>query len=118
MFNRPTPRRVSSFFAEKTAHGEAPREFASPYSLEVSGLSYAAADAEPSASQPRPTDKRVIPPEANVRRLIHECNVGRGNALLLNQSLFFARPQEIIDVGPSAGAPPPCADRVALVGGL
>jgi hypothetical protein len=118
MFNRPTPRQVSSFLAEKTAHVETPRESVSPYSLEMRALSYAAADAGPPASQPRPVDKRVIPPEANIRRLIQECNVGRSNALLLNQSLFFARPQEVIEVRLSAGSPHLCADCSALLGSL
>ncbi|GJJ09343.1 hypothetical protein Clacol_003565 [Clathrus columnatus] len=43
---------------------------------------------------PRPTDE-VIPPHEDMRRLFEECEVGRGNAQLLNQALTYARPEEL-----------------------
>ncbi|KZT03333.1 uncharacterized protein LAESUDRAFT_684169 [Laetiporus sulphureus 93-53] len=43
-------------------------------------------------SSPR---QRVIPIEEDIRRLFQECNVGRGNASLLSESLAFAKPEDL-----------------------
>ncbi|KAG9311025.1 hypothetical protein JVU11DRAFT_8922 [Chiua virens] len=39
--------------------------------------------------------QRVVPPEEDMRRLFQECNIARGNADLLTQTLAFAKPDAL-----------------------
>ncbi|KAF9446534.1 hypothetical protein P691DRAFT_803828 [Macrolepiota fuliginosa MF-IS2] len=40
-----------------------------------------------------PTRNRIIPHDEDVRRLLQECKIGQGNASLLSQALFHAKPE-------------------------
>ena len=48
-----------------------------------------------SPSRSRNVQSQVIPIHEDMRRLFEECEIGRGNAQLLNQALTFARPDEL-----------------------
>ena len=37
----------------------------------------------------------VIPRDEDIRRLFQECNIGKGNAQLLNEALTFAGPDDL-----------------------
>lgn len=39
--------------------------------------------------------QRVISADEDMRRLFEECEIGKGNAQLLNQALTFSRPDEL-----------------------
>lgn len=60
------------------------------------------ADAIPPTPPPNPPRKRrspvrnrIIPPEEDMRRLLEECKIGQGNALLLAEALVVCKPQDL-----------------------
>ncbi|KAF8515729.1 hypothetical protein BU17DRAFT_93374 [Hysterangium stoloniferum] len=55
----------------------------------------------PPVHSPGSIREQVIPPHEDMRRLFEECEIGRGNAQLLNEALTFARPEELY--GPIIG---------------
>ncbi|KAI5118710.1 hypothetical protein M0805_004510 [Coniferiporia weirii] len=49
----------------------------------------------PPAPDRRPSKNGIIPVDEDIRRLLQECKIGRGNARLLNEALAFASPSDL-----------------------
>jgi len=61
------------------------------------------AGTHPAVSRPefveRQTSRQtgVVPYDEDIRRLLQECKIGKGNAQLLNEALAFATPDDLKD---------------------
>lgn len=103
MFNPPTPRRMSAYNTHAVQNHVAPLEpLRSPAHAEIAITGQPGAGGGPGQPHQRPphahhkqSRNRVIPQDEDIRRLFQECNVGRGNASLLSNSLTYAKPKDL-----------------------
>jgi hypothetical protein len=103
MFNPPTPRRMSAYNTHAVQNHVAPLEpLRSPAHAEMAITGSPGTGGGPGQPHQRPphthhkqSRNRVIPQDEDIRRLFQECNVGRGNASLLSNSLTYAKPKDL-----------------------